>query len=134
MAPNHIISAATVILNEEGRFVLIQGPKRGWEIPGGQVEEGESLTAAAVREAEEECGLKIEVIRFCGIFQNVDRSICNALFIGKVIGGELKTTEEALNVGFFNLEEAEKLVTWTNFLERIQACLDEKNQPFLREW
>ncbi|MYL19603.1 NUDIX domain-containing protein [Halobacillus litoralis] len=134
MAPKHILSAATVILNETGKFVLIQGPKRGWEIPGGQVEEGESLTAAAVREAEEECGLKIEVIQFCGIYQNVERSICNALFIGKVTGGELKRTEEALDVGFFTLEEAERLVTWTNFLERIKACLDEKNRPFLHEW
>ena len=65
--PKHIVSAAAVILNNEGEVLLIKGPKRGWEMPGGQVEIGESLAEAAVRETKEECGLDIEVIRFCGI-------------------------------------------------------------------
>lgn len=38
--PKHIVSAATIIINEQGEILLIKGPKRGWEMPGGQVEEG----------------------------------------------------------------------------------------------
>ncbi|MYL48136.1 NUDIX domain-containing protein [Halobacillus litoralis] len=129
--PKHIVSAATIITNEEKEVLLIKGPKRGWEMPGGQVEEGESLKEAAVRETKEECGLDIEVTRFCGVFQNVDRSICNTLFLGKVVGGTLRTTEEALEVGFFPLEKARDMVTWGNFRERIELCLDESRQPFL---
>ncbi|MGD1060874.1 MAG: NUDIX domain-containing protein [Methanomassiliicoccales archaeon] len=39
------------------RFVMVYNPKRkGWEMPGGRVEEGESAEEAAVRETKEECG------------------------------------------------------------------------------
>ncbi|SFJ26530.1 ADP-ribose pyrophosphatase YjhB, NUDIX family [Halobacillus dabanensis] len=128
--PKHIVSAATIILNENKEILLIKGPKRGWEMPGGQVEEGESLKEAAVREAKEECGLDIEVSKFCGVFQNVERSICNTLFLAKPVGGHLTTTEEALEVGFFSLEKARDMVTWGNFWQRIELCLEESSQPF----
>lgn len=94
--PKHIVSAATIVLNEQGHILLIKGPRRGWEIPGGQVEEGESLKEAAIREAKEESGIDIQVLKFCGVFQNVDRSICNTLFLGKDIGGEPTTSSESL--------------------------------------
>jgi 8-oxo-dGTP diphosphatase len=43
MPPKHIVSAAAIIQNDAGYILLIKGPKRGWEMPGGQVEEGEAL-------------------------------------------------------------------------------------------
>lgn len=132
-APKHIVSAATIILNENNELLLIKGPRRGWEMPGGQVEEGESLKDAAVRETKEECGLDIEVTKFCGVFQNVSGSVCNTLFLGRQIGGELTTTSEALEVGFFPIEEALEMVTWNNFRQRIEYCLDERYHPFYVE-
>jgi 8-oxo-dGTP diphosphatase len=128
--PKHIVSAATIVLNEQNEILLIKGPRRGWEMPGGQVEEGESIKDAAIRETKEESGIEIEIVKFCGIFQNVSGSICNTLFLGKPIGGELTTSSESLEVGFFKLEEALRLVTWNNFRQRIEYSLDEKLQPF----
>lgn len=78
--PKHFLSAATIVLNEHKEILLIKGPIRGWEMPGGIVEEGESLTDAAIRETKEESGIDIEVVKFCGVFQNVNKSICNTLF------------------------------------------------------
>lgn len=78
--PKHIVSAAAIVMNENNEILLIRGPRRGWEMPGGQVEEGESLQDAAVRETKEESGIDIEIIRFCGIFQNVDDSIVNTYY------------------------------------------------------
>src|SRR5690625_5637975 len=52
-----------------------------WEMPGGIVEEGESLKNAAIRETKEESGIDVEILNFCGIFQNVKKSICNTLFL-----------------------------------------------------
>jgi ADP-ribose pyrophosphatase YjhB (NUDIX family) len=52
--PKHIVSAAAVVINDKHEMLLIQGPRRGWEMPGGQVEIGESLSQAAIRETKEE--------------------------------------------------------------------------------
>ena len=132
--PKHIVSAATIVLNDQGEILLIKGPKRGWEMPGGQVEEGESLKEAAIRETKEESGIEIEVTKFCGIFQNVDRSICNTLFLGKAVGGTPTTSTESLEVGFFPIKQAFEMVTWKNFRQRIEYCLDDRNQPFYVEF
>lgn len=44
--PKHIVSAAAVVINDQNEILLIKGPRRGWEMPGGQVEVGESLHSA----------------------------------------------------------------------------------------
>lgn len=132
--PKHIVSAATIVLNEQGEILLIRGPRRGWEMPGGQVEEGESLREAAVRETREETGIDIEVLTFCGIFQNVNNSICNTLFLAKPIGGKLTTSKESLEVGFYPLNQALEMVTYKNFRQRIEYCLDINTQPFYIEF
>lgn len=121
--PKHFVSAAAIVLNDRNEILLIRGPERGWEMPGGQVEEGESLSQAAIRETKEEAGVDIEIIRFCGIFQNVEQSICNTLFLAKYIGGEPVPTNESLETAFFPVEEALTMVTFMNFRERIEACL-----------
>lgn len=128
--PKHIVSAATIVVNEAGEVLLIKGPRRGWEMPGGQVEEGESLAQAAIRETFEESGIEVEIVRFCGVFQNVSRSICNTLFLAKPIGGTPTTSPESLEVGFFPVEQALEMVTNGNFRDRIALCLDESKQPF----
>lgn len=132
--PKHIVSAAAIIVNENNEILLIRGPRRGWEMPGGQVEEGESLAQAAIRETKEEAGVDIEIVRFCGIYQNVSGGICNTLFLANQVGGELTTTEEALEVGYFSIKDALHMVTWKNFRERIEKCLDASQQPFYVEF
>ncbi|MFC7681740.1 NUDIX hydrolase [Paenibacillus sp. GCM10028914] len=132
--PKHIVSAAAIVVNDNQEILLIRGPRRGWEMPGGQVELGESLSQAAIRETKEESGIDIEIIKFCGIFQNTGNSICNTLFLAKPIGGELITTEESLESGFFSIEEALEKVEWKNFRQRIEYCLKPETQPFCIEF
>jgi 8-oxo-dGTP diphosphatase len=132
--PKHIVSAATIVLNDQNEILLIKGPQRGWEMPGGQVEEGESLKDAAIRETLEESGIEIEVVKFCGVFQNVSASICNTLFLARPVGGKPTISPESLEVGFFPIEKALEMVTWKNFKQRIEYCLDEKLHPFLIEF
>lgn len=128
--PKHIVSAATIVINDKNEILLIKGPRRGWEMPGGQVEEGESLQDAAIRETKEESGIDIEVTKFCGVFQNVSGSICNTLFLATPIGGELTTSPESLEVGFFPIHQALEMVTWKNFRQRIEYCINDELQPF----
>ncbi|MFD1135949.1 NUDIX hydrolase [Paenibacillus urinalis] len=132
--PKHIVSAAAVVVNDNNEILLIRGPRRGWEMPGGQVEIGESLSQAAIRETKEESGIDIEIINFCGIFQNVGNSICNTLFLAKPIGGELTCSPESLECGFFPIEEALEKVQWKDFRKRIEYCLKPETQPFCIEF
>ena len=129
-APRHIVSAAVVALNDEGHILLIRSPRRGWEMPGGQVELGESLEAAAIREVKEESGIDVGDLKFCGIFQRPDRSIVNTLFTGRCIGGAPQTSNESNAVDFFAPDEALRLVTYPSFRERIELCLDAARHPF----
>lgn len=59
-ATKHILSVGGVLF-QENTVLLVQvqyGPNKGrWMLPGGLVEEGESIEAAVVREAHEETGL-----------------------------------------------------------------------------
>jgi 8-oxo-dGTP diphosphatase len=128
--PKHIVSAGAVVVDEEGKILLIRGPRRGWEQPGGQVEEGESIQDAVIREVKEETGIDIEVTKFCGIYQNLKSGVCATCWLAKPIGGDIQTSSESLEVGYFPIEEALKMVKWSNFTERIKKSLDHKEHPF----
>lgn len=58
------VDSAGVLLKHKDKFFLVHStgsPKsRGWGIPKGRVDSGESLKDAAVRETREECGLQID--------------------------------------------------------------------------
>ena len=55
-------SAGALIFDEAGRLLILKpNYKRGWTIPGGQIEgDGESPWDACRRETLEECGLEVE--------------------------------------------------------------------------
>lgn len=128
--PKHSLSAGAVVLNDEGKILLIKGPRRGWEFPGGLIEIGETIHDGIIREVKEETGIDIEVTKFCGIYHNLNSNVCATCWLGKAIGGEMQTSSESLEVGFFTLEEALEMITWSNFKGRILKILNEEEHPF----
>ncbi|MEQ1754321.1 MAG: NUDIX hydrolase [Micropepsaceae bacterium] len=129
-APRHVVSAAVVATDNDGRVLLVRSPRRGWEMPGGQVELGESLEVAAIREVKEESGIDVGDLQLCGIFQTLDRSVVNVLFRGRCIGGAPCTSEESIEVGFYEPEAALIMVQHADFSQRIAYCLDRSRHPF----
>lgn len=61
-------------VNNDG-IILIRrkNPPYGWALPGGYVDYGESLEAAAIREAKEETSLDVELIRQFHTYSDPDR-------------------------------------------------------------
>ena len=68
--PYHLVSACGLV-HRDGLVLLIQNPKRGWELPGGTVEQGERITEALKREVYEESGVICEPESLIGIYQNL---------------------------------------------------------------
>jgi 8-oxo-dGTP diphosphatase len=119
--PNTPLVGVGAIIIENGRVVLV---KRGhaplvgeWSIPGGVLEVGEMLREAAVREAREETGLRVEVDELLGVYDRVMRDADGRTlyhyvlidFLCRRVGGELQAAGDADEARWFAWEEAGKL-------------------------
>lgn len=74
--PEHPRLGVGAVVLHEGRVLLVrrgQPPAMGtWSLPGGLVDLGETVEAAAVREVAEECGI---AVRLAGVAGVVDRIV-----------------------------------------------------------
>jgi len=119
--PRHVVAVTGFVRDEAGRVLLVRVARRGWELPGGQVEEGETLTSALVREVEEESGCRVEVGRLIGVYSKLTaQSMVLLLFACAYVGGEAQAREaEVPEVGWFDGEEARRLVTNPPSVQRL---------------
>lgn len=129
--PKHQVTAGAVIYNDQNQIVLIRNPKRGWELPGGHIEEKENIKNALIREIKEETGLDIEISKFCGISQEVSKSIINTWWTGTVIGGEFCTSIESIEVDYFEKEEAINQIEKEEFKIEIEHVINTELHPFV---
>jgi 8-oxo-dGTP diphosphatase len=81
-----------VILLPGDRVVLVERghPPLGWALPGGFVDEGETLEEAAVREAREETGLEVDLVEQFHAYSDPRRDprrhTVSTVFIGRADG------------------------------------------------
>ena len=97
-SPRHIVAASALIRNEPGEIALVRTERRGWELPGGQIELGESLTEGLQREIFEECGIQVELGRLLQVRSNLSSAIVIFCFQASYISGELRPSDETPEV------------------------------------
>jgi ADP-ribose pyrophosphatase YjhB (NUDIX family) len=90
----------------EGKILLTQREDfEVWCLPGGAVDEGESVAAAAIREAREETGLKIELTRLIGLYSRPSwpgAGMHIVSFAARSVGGEINSDpHEVIDIGYF---------------------------------
>jgi len=99
------VAVGTIVRTDDDRLVLVRRaiePGYGlWVFPGGYVDRGEAVTAAAIREAREEAGLDVEIERLVDIYSYAHRSLIVIVYAARAIGGELCTDEECLEARLF---------------------------------
>ncbi len=108
-APKHIVAVSGYVKNEQDEVLLVKTHYRSdtWELPGGQVEEGEPLEDALMREFKEETGIDIIPIGISGTYYNTTSHVLNIMFIAKFVQGELVIQpEEIKEAKFVKLTEA----------------------------
>lgn len=114
--PKHIIAVAGYLTNEMNEVLLTKVHWRAdtWEMPGGQVEEGEALDQAVCREIKEETGLTVKPIGITGVYYNASMHILAVVFKVAYVSGDIKIQPEEIQEAKFialNEENIDEYIT-----------------------
>ncbi|MGW3044268.1 NUDIX hydrolase [Kitasatospora sp. NPDC001159] len=129
--PNSLVPAASaVVVDGLGRVLLQRRTDNNmWALPGGTMELGESIGDCAIRETREETGIDIAVTGIVGTYTDPGHilayddgevrqefSIC---LLAAATGGELRTSDESFEVGWFTPAEVDALPILPSIRKRL---------------
>lgn len=96
------------ILIENGKILLIKRrtmPEKGkWALPGGRIEDDETVEECLKREIKEELGIEVESMRLFGVYSKPERDprkIISLVYIIKRKSGELRPGDDAAEAQWF---------------------------------
>ena len=107
------IGVGIVIRNVDGSVLLERRSDNDlWGLPGGRIEPGESILQTALREAKEETGLTVTVVRLLGVYSGPEERIVtfpdgvvqlvDILLEAHIVTGELACSSESSELQFFH--------------------------------
>lgn len=112
--PTPTVDTIIELLDKPSRPIVLierQNPPYGWAIPGGFVDYGESVETAAIREAQEEVSLEVELIEQFFVYSQPNRDprqhTLSVVFIATATG-EPQAADDAKNLGIFHLWDLPK--------------------------
>jgi 8-oxo-dGTP diphosphatase len=127
---------SALVRDSKGDILLVKTHNRSdtWEIPGGQVEEGEPLDEAVRREIFEETGITIRPIGITGIYYNVSMTILSVVFVGAYVSGTIKIQpDEIMESKFVTLSAGNigEYITRPHIRSRtLDAIKNKSNVPY----
>ncbi len=128
--PHEVAQAA--ILDGDRVLLAIRADLRGWELPGGRVDPGESHEDAVIREVQEETGLKVTIDRVVGHYHRTGFLPHTAfVFRCRAVGGELTPSDESPRLAWWPCDDLPStLFPW--FRGPLQDALAEAAEPVER--
>lgn len=108
--PNSLVPACGVLaVDDQGRILLQRRRDTGqWALPMGKMELGETPTQCAVRETEEETGVRVEAIGILGIYSDPTHIVAytdgevrqeyEIMLLARPSGGKPTVNDEASDV------------------------------------
>ena len=109
------------------KVLLVQrgyNPGKGmWTIPGGYVDQEESIGEAIIREIQEETGIKTKPLSIIGLHDRpAEKHDTYIIFLMQFLGGNLQSQpEEVSDLGFFTLKECYDLPIPSLTLSALEA-------------
>ena len=105
------VSIKGVVLNQEGKVVLLKNERNEWELPGGKLELGETPEDCVIREIKEELDINSKIGLILDswvyhIYQGVDVLIVTYGCYPNQPFSKVAHSREHKDVGLFSLEEA----------------------------
>jgi ADP-ribose pyrophosphatase YjhB (NUDIX family) len=128
------VAVSAFIQDDEGRILMIRRTDNDlYSIPGGQLEIGETLAQAAVREVREETGIECEVTGVIGLYSNPNHLIAyddgevrqefSICFRATPAGGKVRTSSESKEVMWVTPGDIDKLSMHPSILLRVDHAL-----------
>jgi 8-oxo-dGTP diphosphatase len=104
------VLVCNVVIEKDGRYLLVQEGQavayKLWNLPGGHVDGGETLKQTAAREAREETGYSVVILRQLLVFKKLENGPILHAYSAKITSGELRfPPDEILDAKWFSYEE-----------------------------
>ena len=120
--PRHVVAAGALVWKGD-QILLVRTPRRGWEFPGGQIEEGENILAGVLREVREEAHVDAEIGKLVGVYSNIGASRVIFDFKAQWVSGIPQSSEETLEAKWVSPAQAIELIEHPLYLRRIKQLL-----------
>lgn len=129
--------AGVVCLRGDEVLLIRRGkpPRLGqWSIPGGRVEMGETVAAAALRELAEETGVEAELLGLIDVVDHIGDGAQMVLidYAARWIAGEPVGGDDASEARFFPIAEAMARVEWSETRRIIAAATERFSEAAIR--